>query len=317
MVDLFISVKKGQYTNVLAKIKKKKLIIATANRTLNQIVLNYNNLKPRSNKFKIIKSTIDKMTGVESAVVIKGYLKAKNANMKESLSNNTCRLVFDIDSTITRGGSMSTIHPSISPMFQEIQDKGIWIYAATGRSVYDLIEITHNNPIQKTSIAENGGIILGFNSEGYIEYGNKTEPNKILTYLQKRYKIKEDMKQGERITEVIFLKSDVTLKQIQEAEKATKAKITIHQSQNLYHISKAGVNKGSAILELGKRLKWGNVFKIAIGDSQMDVSMFEVCDYSFAPENADDFAKESCTEVLVGNYEKAITNLHNLIMNSN
>ncbi len=77
------------------------------------------------------------------------------------------------------------------------------------------------------------------------------------------------------------------------------------------------MNKGSAILELGKRLRWGNAFKIAIGDSQMDVSMFEACDYSFAPENADDFAKESCTEVLVGNYEKAITNLHNLIMNSN
>jgi len=315
MVDLFVSIKKGKFDDVIAKMRKKKYVVATANRTLNEIFLNFSDLKPRSAEFKTIKDIVIKMRGVESIEIVKGHLKAKNTSMKESLSNNTCRLIFDIDSTITRGG-VGTIHPSIPPIFQKIEDKGIWIYVATGRSLYNLIQIVNNNPIQETSIAENGGIILGFAKDGYIEHGSKTEPQKILTHLQKKYNIKEDMKQGERITEVILLQSDVTMKQIKQAQKATNAKITIHQSQNSYHISKAGVSKGSAILELGKRLKWGNSFKIAVGDSQMDVSMFDSCNYSFAPKNADAFAKEACVEILNGNYEEAISNLYDLIINS-
>lgn len=82
-------------------------------------------------------------------------------------------------------------------------------------------------------------------------------------------------------------------------------------------MSKKGVDKGSAILELGKRLKWGNAYKIAVGDSQMDVSMFEACDYSFAPKNADDSARDACTEALDGNYEEGIAKLHELIQKSN
>ncbi len=316
MVDLFLSLKKGKFDDVLAKIRKKKFVVATANSTLNEIFLNFSDLKPHSKEFKKIKCTVEKMRGVEYVKVVKRHLKVKNINMKKSLSNNTCRLIFDVDSTITRGG-MSTIHPSIPPIFQKIEDRGIWIYVATGRSVYDLTQIVNDNPIQKTSIAENGGIILGFTTEGYLEHGNKTEPNKILTYLQEKYKIKEDMKQEERITEIIFLQSDVSMNQIEEAKKATNAKITVHKSQNSYHISKTNVSKGSAILELGKRLKWGNSFKIAVGDSQMDVPMFDACDYSFAPKNADNFAKESCTEVLNGNYEQAIKILYELIIKSN
>ncbi len=316
MVDLFIFLKKGEFDDVLEKIRKKKFVIATANRKLNEIFLNFSDLKPHSKKFKKIKCIVEKMRGVEYVEVVKGHLKAKNTNMKKSLSNNTCRLIFDIDSTITRG-DVSIIHPSIPLIFQKIEDKGIWIYVATGRSVYSLTQIIRNNPIQKTSIAENGGIILGFTPEGYLEHGSKTEPNKILTYLQEKYKIKEEMKQEERITEIIFLQSDVSMNQIQEAEKATNAKITVHKSQNSYHISKTNVSKGSAILELSRRLKWGNSFKIAVGDSQMDVPMFDACDYSFAPKNADIFAKESCNEVLNGNYEQAIKILYELIIKSN
>ncbi len=315
MVDLFISTKKDKFDYVLGKIRKKKYVVATANRTLNEIFLNFNNLKPCSKEFKTIKEQIVKMRGVETIAVVKGHIKAKNATMNEAISTNHCRLIFDIDSTLTRGGA-GTIHPSIPPILQDIEDRGIWVYAATGRSVYDLIQIVNANPIQMTSIAENGGIILGFSSEGYIEHGSKTEPNKVLDHLQKKYKIKEDMKQGERITEVIFLQKDVSEDQLNEAIEAKKARVTIHHSQNSYHISAKDIDKGSAVLELGKRLKWGNAYKIAVGDSQMDVAMFNACDYSFAPKNGDDFAKEACVEILNGNYEQAIANLYDLIIKS-
>ena len=316
MTDLYLSTKKGQFDKVIRKIRKK-YVISTANSKLDEIILNCNDIKPRSKEFQSIKSELEKMSGIVSVISVKGHLKVKNATLKESLSTNQCRIIFDVDSTITRGGSTGTIHPSIPKILQKIQDKGIWVYVATGRSLYDLVQIVNNNPVEKTSISENGGIILGFTAEGYVEHGSKTEPNKVLEYLQKKYKIREDMKQGERITEVILLHSDVTREQIDEAISETNAKVSVHMSQNSYHISKKDVDKGSAILELGRRLKWGNSFKIAVGDSQMDVSMFEACDYSFAPKNADQFAKEACIQELNGNYEKAIENLYDLIVKSN
>ena len=316
MTDLFISTKKGKFDDVIRNIRKKKYVVATANSKMNEIILNLDTLKPRSDEFKKIKTIVAKMRGVESVEIIKSYLKAKNTSLEESLSRNRCRLILDVDSTITRGG-IGIIESSIPTLLQSIEDKGIWIYIATGRSVYDLIQMVQNIPVQKTSIAENGGIILGFATDGYIEVGNKTEPNKILRYLQEKYQVKEDMRQGERITEVILLQSEVTAAQIKKAEKTTKAKISIHQSQNSFHISKSGVDKGTAITELARRLKWGNAFKIAVGDSQMDVAMFNACDYSFAPKNADDSAKEACTEVLDANYEKAITILHDRFLKTN
>lgn len=316
MTDLFISTKKGKFDDVIRKIRKKKYVVAAANSKMNEIILNLDTLKPRSDKFKKIKTIVAKMRDVESVKTIKSHLKAKNTSLNESLSRNHCRLILDVDSTITRGG-IGIIESSISPLLQSIADKGIWIYIATGRSVYDLTQIVRSIPVQKTSIAENGGIILGFTLEGYIEIGNKTEPNKILRYLQQKHRVKEDMKQGERITEVILLQSEVTAAQIRKAEQATKAKISVHQSQNSFHISKSGVDKGAAITELARRLKWGNAFKIAVGDSQMDVAMFNACDYSFAPKNADNFAKEACTEVLDANYDDAIDILRDRILKTN
>lgn len=197
-----------------------------------------------------------------------------------------------------------------------MEDRGIWVYAATGRSLYDLTNLIRKNSIQSNSIAENGGIILGFTETGYLEWGNKDEPRKVLQYLKSKYKKKEDMKQGERITEVIFLQKDVTEDQLNEAIETTDAKVKIHKSQNSYHISAKNIDKGSAILELANRMKWGNSYKIAVGDSQLDVPMFEVCEYSFAPKNCDKHARSACSQLLCSRYEKCLEEIYDLIEKS-
>ena len=315
MVFVFVDIQHEKYEEVLQKLRNKKYNISTANKKLNEIYLNLKGTNEKSTEFREIQECIRKIRGVKEVKIIRRHLEAQNTKLKESLATNNCRFIFDIDSTITRGDP-GTIHPSIPEIFQKMEDKGIWVYIATGRSLHDLTKILKEIPVQKSSIAENGGIILGFGEEGYLEFGKKDEPNKILTYLKKKYKVKEDMKQGERITEVIFLQKDVPLEMITEAQKATKASVSVHASKESHHISKKGIDKGSAILELGKRLKWGNSFKISVGDSQLDVPMFEASDYSYAPKNGDSYAKESCSEVLDGTYEKAIEKLYDLIEKS-
>lgn len=255
------------------------------------------------------------MRGVNDFQVIKGYVSARNAKLRDALAANNFRMILDVDSTITRGRT-GTIHPSVPPILQKLKDRGIWIYVATGRSSSDLANLIRRYPIQQNSIAENGGIILGFGQDGYIEHGSKNEPMKVLKYVKNKYGVKEDMDQGERITEVIFLQKDITEDRLNKAIKNTKAKVTVHKSRNSYHISAKNIDKGSAVLELADRMRWGNSYKIAVGDSQLDVPMFEVCDYSFAPKNCDKYAEDACSQVLDGSYERCLADIYDMIVKS-
>ncbi len=295
-------------------ILKHDIIITSANETFDEIIINLIETSNRSKKYKSIRDIIMGMRYVESITPIE-IPKHKNTKSTRLFATNNIRLILDVDSTITRRAGI--IHHSIPPILKKIQDKGIWIYIATGRSIESLSEIIRQNPtIQRNSIAENGGIILGFTHDGYLEWGNKEEPRKVLEYLQKHYTIKEDMEQGERITEVIFLQDDVTEDQIKRAIKSTKAKVAVHKSQNSYHISAKDIDKGSAILKLADKMKWGTSYKIAVGDSQLDVPMFKACEYSFAPKNSDEHAKAACSKILHGSYEKCLKEIYEIIEKS-
>ena len=280
--------------------------------TSNQIVIKLDKQPTSKSRIRILEDTFKKIRGVLLVTYIPLYLNIKDTSLNESLRTNRCRFVFDIDSTLTRGGP-GTIHHKIEDVFNKMVEKGIRIYLATGRSMPDLNKLIKEYPVEKYPIAENGGILLGFGPDNYLEFGNKTEPNKVLEYLQVKYQIPEDMAQGERLTEVIFLQKNVTLKRIAQAIKARKAKVDIHASKNSFHISKRGINKGSAMLELGKRLHWNNQMIIAVGDADMDIPMFKNADYSFAVGNASKGAKRAASKVLKGKYEQGIKEIYDLI----
>ncbi|MGI0064337.1 MAG: HAD family hydrolase [Nitrosopumilaceae archaeon] len=296
-------------TEAVTKILEKvKLTIMLTSRN-SVIIVNVQNSKDKKELQKIIKKFSKQII---RSTPVKNYLNVDDVDLRESLRTNKCRFVFDVDSTLTQGDP-GTLHPKIETILNKMNEKGIRIYFATGRSMPDLTQLIKNYPIEKYSIAENGGLILGFPPDNYLEFGNKREPVKVLEYLQTNYQINEDMKQGERFTEVLFLQKDVTINQITEAIKKTKARVSVHPSKNSYHISSHGINKGTAILEVGKRLHWGNVLVIAVGDADMDIPMFEKADYSFAVGNASEGAKKAAKKILNGKFEKGIEEIYELI----
>ena len=315
VVHVRVEPAKGRFDEVLGKLRRRRFTIASANRQLGEIFLNLSGMGGRSQELGDLKEALRRMRGVNDFQVIKGYVSARNAKLRDAFATNNFHIILDVDSTITRGRT-GTIHPSVPPILQKLKDRGIWVYVATGRSSSDLASLIRRYPIQQSSIAENGGIILGFGQYGYIEHGSKNEPMKVLEYVKREYGVKEDMDQGERITEVIFLQKDITEDHLNEAIKDTKAKVAVHKSQNSYHISAVNIDKGSAVLELADRMRWGNSYKIAVGDSQLDVPMFEVCDYSFAPKNCDKYAENACSQVLDGSYEKCLADIYDMIVKS-
>ena len=177
----------------------------------------------------------------------------------------------------------------------------------------ELAKLTQRYKVSENCIAENGGIILGLTSDNYYEFGDISDPRKVRNYLWTEYGVGEDMDQADRFTEVVFLQDEVTPDQIREAKKQTGAKVDIHASKNSYHVSKKGINKGSAILELATRKHWGNDFLMAVGDADMDIPMFESVDYIFAVGNASEGAKNVAGYVLEGKYEQGIGEIYRLI----
>lgn len=296
--------------SAIGKAIEKEGLTITVTASDSLIIVKVKEHSPEVGKIKkIIKNFKD---GIISATPVKRFLKVKDVELKEALRTNKCRFVFDVDSTLTQGNP-GVLHPEIETIFQKMNDKGIRIYLATGRSMPDLVDLIKKYPIEKHSIAENGGLILGFPPDNYLEFGNKKEPNKVLNYLQTVYQINEDMAQGERFTEVIFLKSDVTRKQIDESISETKAKVSVYESKNSYHIAKEKIDKGSAMLEVGRRIHWGNTWIIAVGDAEMDIPMFKKANYSYTVGNASESAKEAASKVLSGKFEKGVQQIYNII----
>ncbi|MDA7940986.1 MAG: Cof-type HAD-IIB family hydrolase [Nitrosopumilus sp.] len=259
-------------------------------------------------KLKKLLDELGKIKGVTDVYHIKPHLKKKGTKIKEAFRLNRCVLVFDVDSTLTRG-SPGTIHPKIKPIFDSIRARGIWIFIATGRSMSDAINLSQEYGRAGYAIAENGGIITGFGKAGYHKFGDKKEPKKILEYLREKYRVREDMDQDIRITEVIFKKKDVSMKKIREAKNSTKVDVDIHASKNAYHISKHAINKGTAMLWLVEKLDIGDQLVIAVGDADMDIPMFKLAGYSYAVGNASNNAKKAAKSVLKGKYEKSIEDL--------
>ena len=308
---VFVVAEPEKEPNVIKKIEAKKLGPITAVDSNNIVVKIDNPPKSKTkkneleNKFKTIK-------GVLRVSLIHPYLNVIDVSLQEALRTNRCGFFFDIDSTLTQGDP-GTINHKIENIFDKMADKGIWMFFVTGRSMPDLRDLIQNYPVEKYAIAENGGIILGFGPKGYLEFGERKEPDKVLHYLQTKYRIPEDMKQNMRLTEVIFLQKDVLPKRLNAAIKATKAKVTIHPSKNSYHISKTGINKGTAMLELCNLLHFNNRMVIAVGDADMDIPMLEKADYSFAVGNASLGAKKVAQKVLKGEFEKGIEEIFSII----
>lgn len=296
--------------SVHKQLKSKNIGTVTVNDD-NQIILKIDYTQDQKLEINKLVEEIKKIKGVMRVSVLSPHLNVKDAEIHDAFRTNRCVLFFDIDSTLTQG-SPGVIHPKIEKIFNKIKGKGIKIFLATGRSMPDLYEIIKHLKVEKYAIAENGGIILGFDKDGYYEFGDKTEPTKLLDYIQFKYSIPEDMKQGHRLTEVIFLQKDVKKIPFEKIIKENDIHVEIHDSTDSRHISKKGINKGSAMLELCRRLHI-NTKIIAIGDSDMDIPMLKKADYSYAVGNATDNVKAVVDHPLEGKFEKGIEELYNII----
>ena len=222
---------------------------------------------------------------------------------------NALHFFFDIDSTLTEGNSL--ILNKVIRTLKKMTRDGHRIYLVSGRYAERVradIELVGAEPY---GIAENGGIItLSLPSER-IKLGDRSEPDKVLHYMKVNCRrVTEDIPQAMRITERIFRK-DVPEPKFKEYVKKSRANVDVLSSKTSYHVTKRGVNKGSALEKMKAHLEFGEYdVVVGVGDSDLDVPMFEKSDWSFAVHNASRRAKKAATVVLEGSYGDGVAEIY-------
>ena len=251
----------------------------------------------------------------ERQKLIKSYKKLKHVtnvsifhtshtNFKKDYRNKDCRFIFDIDSTLTPG-QPGILSKNSKPLLTKLsKHDNTWIHFATGRTDGDVRDLIKHCNTEPQGIAENGGLIVLDNSEPF-RFGNRDNPDKAFICLQKKYKnrVKQDTKQHSRITERIIQKNLSK----EEYEKCTKKhNVSVLASKTSYHIVDKNVNKGTALRKLIDMRNWNDDFIITVGDSDLDIPMFEEADVSFAVSNSSPLAKQNASHVLNNSYDKGV-----------
>ena len=247
-----------------------------------------------------IEQKLAKLPTIRSVTIFTLREKDKKYKKIEPRKNKIKHIFFDIDSTITHHPA-PTIYREIKDKFANFTAHNVAIYFCTGRDkkhVEALIKKFNTSPY---GIAEAGGIIINSNIPNE-KFGDRSEPDKLLLFIQNNYKKAQiDNNQQGRTTEVILKRESITRNQLDTAKNKSKAKIEIHESKNTYHITKKGINKGTAIsylasvdeLDLGE-----NHVLYSVGDSELDIPMFNATNASFAVENATNETKKAATITL-------------------
>ena len=316
-MSIYIFYKPNSKTKTITELENLKIFQSiTQIDKKNILLLEYE--KPLYDNNKIIKARIKKnLTAIStinsSKFVVSNTKKygIKN-NMAKNKKNKIRHIFFDIDSTLTHTG-ISSLNRNVKDMFLKFMDYNCTLYFCTGRAYQDVKKLIKMYNTSNYAIAENGGLIIG-SSLPSEKYGDRTEPDKLLNYMSnENIKFKLDPAQQSRKTEHVLKKSSISINRLSAAIKKSKLSVEIHASKNTYHITKKGINKGTALEYLASENELGLGSQheiIAIGDSDLDIPMFKFADTSYAVKNADSNVKKNAKYRLKNNAPKAIEELY-------
>lgn len=314
---ILVSTKKGKKQSVATCIKKLKNVKTV------EIILDKDelliNLEPFFAKNKTILRNLTKQFSKIKGVTEVNLLQVQEDNTQfEKNARFIKHYFFDIDSTLT-SGAPGFIHYEVNEIFEKMKNLGVRIYFVTGRAMDDVIKLMKKYPVRNQAIAENGGIIIGFGDGGYEEIGNRTPPVEFIDYLRgKNYNPQEDTEQMGRLTEMVLFRNSISQNSIKTSRIQAKKKgikVTILESQNSYHITKEGIDKGEALNYLCNKLNIGSKHDeiVSVGDSGLDVPMFKKSHRSFLMGNATKDARKNApkrTIRLKGKYINGIRQIY-------
>lgn len=202
-------------------------------------------------------------------------------------------LAVDVDGTITEnGGSLNLDAVSALRWMEKL---GVRVVLASGRGAWEMYALAVYAGTTRVVVGENGGVV----AVSPVDMALLSDKSRCLEAYEVLSK-----ELGELVLRPVIPRfTEVVLERTFDVEKGREVlrrhglPVAINDSKYAYHLTKEGVNKGTGLKVALQHLSIKPAETVAVGDSETDVPMFELCGYSIALANAPENVKKKASYV--------------------
>ncbi|HET6780096.1 MAG TPA: phosphoglycolate phosphatase [Nitrososphaera sp.] len=204
---------------------------------------------------------------------------------------------IDIDGTLTENGG-GMVHLAALAKLRYLEKMGYNVIYVTGRSSIEAYVLAVFGGTTRIAIGENGGAITTAPQEHRLLASKEKcmQGYQVLKKSIKGVKIKPTFP---RMTEVVMLRT-FDLKEGQKILDECNLPLYLSDSKYAFHINEKTINKASGLKEALSMLKANPKEVVAIGDSETDVPMFDICGFSIALDHTEESVKSKADHVVGG-----------------
>ena len=216
------------------------------------------------------------------------------------LLNNLKRIkvfAIDIDGTITENGGGMVHLPAIENL-RYLERLGYKIIYVSGRSSVEAYILSVFSGTTKIAVGENGGAVT-LSPQEHILLADKENCLKGYEILKQNIEGAKIKPVFPRFTEIVLLRTF----DIAEGQKIlNEHNLDLHLSDSGYafHINERRVDKARGLKKVLDILNVTPAETVAIGDSQTDIPLFDLCGYSIALNHAEQNVKARARYVVSG-----------------
>ncbi len=203
----------------------------------------------------------------------------------------------DIDGTLTENGG-GMVHLAALAKLRYLEKMGYNVIYVTGRSSIEAYVLAVFGGTTRIAVGENGGIIT-IAPQDHRLLASKEKCMQGYEVLKKNLHGVKIKPVFPRMTEVVLLRT-FDLKEGQKILDEYHLPLYLSDSKYAFHINEKGINKAYGLKEALTVLKVEPNQVVAIGDSETDVPMYDICGCSIALAHADDSVKAQADHVVAG-----------------
>ena len=202
-------------------------------------------------------------------------------------------IALDFDGTLTEADNRINLEAIWSASI--IERMGIQVILVSGRSSQEMFFLANHTGLSPYVVGENGGTIQ--TSPSTIKLlASKEKPSMAFEYLSKNLDNVELLDTFPRHTEIV-MKRTFDIEAGRKLLKEKNMNVELVDSQYSFHITEKNINKSVGFKQIINKLKIKPNDCIAIGDSETDIPLFEMCGYSIAVQNASEIVKKTATYI--------------------
>jgi len=175
---------------------------------------------------------------------------------------------------------------------------GLKVIYVTGRASIEAYVLAVFGGTTLVAVGENGGAIMTAPDE-HILLANKQNCLRGYEILKKNIEGVQMKPVFNRLTEVVLSRT-FDVREGRKIFEENNLNLSLSDSKYAFHINEKGVDKGVGLLEALKILNLDPQEAVAIGDSETDLPVFDLCGCSIALHHAEDIVKTRATHVVRG-----------------